>query len=156
MDHSYVYLGSLRICFGKENISYSFLRKVTHYNVQNSDYCVVDCYTHISSLTLHVPSSCILAIPEKTDFADKARQRKNFYSLIFFLLDNFFFPGRKEKYFENVKSDICIRKHGLSLPWRAFKIFKVKTIIILILSDASRYLPNSRYKLTKESILHDG
>ena len=155
MDHSYVYLGSLRICFGKENISYSFLRKVTHYSVQNSDYCVVDCYTHISSLTLHVPSSCILAIPEKTDFADKARQRKTFTASFSFCWI-IFFPGRKEKYFENVISDICIRKHGLSLPWRAFKIFKVKTTIILILSDASRYLPNSRYKLTKESILHDG
>lgn len=86
----------------------------------------------------------------------KPDKEKTFTASFSFCWIVFFFPGRKEKYFENVKSDICIRKHGLSLPWRAFKIFKVKTIIILILSDASRYLPNSRYKLTKESILHDG
>ena len=47
-------------------------------------------------------------------------------SQLHFLFVGFFFLGRKEKYFANVISDICIRKHGLSLPWRVFKILQGK------------------------------
>lgn len=56
-----------------------------------------DCYTHISSLTLHVSSSCVLAIPEKTDFADKARQEKTFTASFSFCWMSFFFPWHERK-----------------------------------------------------------
>ena len=94
-------LGVSEFALARRTYPTGFWEGVTHYNVQNSDYCVVDCYTHISSLTLRVPSSCTLAIPEKTDFADKARQR-TFTAPFSFCWIIFFFPGRKKKYFENV------------------------------------------------------
>ena len=90
-------LGVSEFALATRTYPIAFWGGVAHYNVQNSDYRVVDCYTPISSLPFHVPSSCTLAIPEKTDFADKASQpKKNFYSSIFFLLDIFFFLAERK------------------------------------------------------------
>ena len=101
-------LGVSEFALARRTYPTAFWGGVAHYNVHNSDYRVVDFYTPISSLPFHVPSSCTLAIPEKTDFADKARQRRTFTAPFSFCWI-FFFIGRKEKYSANVISDICIR-----------------------------------------------
>lgn len=127
LDHGHVYLGSLRICFGKEDVIYSFLRRGK--TLQSSKFWLLCC--ELLQTPFFTYLTCSIFLYSCYFWRKQTLLVKPDEELLqphFLFVRYYSFIEVKKRYFENVISDICIRKHGLTVSCRVFKFFQGKDL----------------------------